>query len=85
MTNRSLRIINKGMNDPYYQPSETAHLMFQINERFKQAMDDRLKTTPVNARLLLITAGVGYEEVTLPDGVLSVLRKTEKNNFSIVP
>lgn len=57
--------------------------MFQPTQRFQKALAERLNSSPVNARLLLVSADIQYDETPLPEGTLSVLRKCSKYGFTL--
>lgn len=47
--------------------------MFSIPERLKAALEARLQSTPVNARHLIVAAGIDFEEILLPNRASAIL------------
>lgn len=46
-----------------------------LSDRFRAAMEARLKSLPVNARHLVVATGIAFEESPLPEGVKAILTR----------
>jgi hypothetical protein len=55
-----------------------------LSERFRAAMEARLKTLPINARHLVVATGIAFEESPLPEQVKAILtRDGESGSFRL--
>jgi hypothetical protein len=50
-----------------------------LSERFRAAMEARVKKIPVNARLLVVATGIPFEESPLPEHTMSILTRDGDN------